>query len=771
MENDTPPAFVPSPMRRHSTAPGSIRRPLRSSPLAGPAMSSEGLVVLDEGHQQGKPKPSRISSTPDLPSVSSDLTMNSTDPIPPLPSAHYLGTVTRSKFNERKSLPSGFLSSTSFTPFKSPSAPSLPIPVTPPPSPTKASPRPPSRESTKSLPASTHTTVPPNFPRALHRNSSPVVNTGNWLTTNTHGETPRFSRFSMASNVVMPVSAKEHRRKSLASVKSSPNLRDRAYSPSESIMWTRSGSSGRSSEEADAACIFVAERVHLGGKNKSISSALASKVHKRTSALGKFMTMSSDASGIQSTYSDSMHSLHSGSDTSLSSVGDDLDSFPSPPPRAFGSAQSRGSSISDCGIIDEEAEDDAPENTPEVVPVESASDHKRSLSSTSSKSGKFTVKSVGSLKSRAKSTLSGSKPFVDSRVISDADSVLGSTATSPVIAPRKHTKGFSFLSFTSSDDSHTPPIPPLQDGILSSSHNSFESSPDDRQNEVKQLLYDALPHPAPVRNDVTPTIHRSFLSSRRSSNSRSTSEKVLTLLRSPPPALNTRVSYTAPPTSALPSPPSPSSSSSHYSPTTPVSPVALATMLTPPSPTRARSRSDKAERMLALDMDTGIGFCDRPYNSPSENLDLPTSTFRGPLPFSPQPSKKSKAASFLGIDGDTASTRSFSRATGSSKAMSLLGVGEPGLAPLGGPLRRPRPSKSASLLGFGDVDKSLGTSLLSVGEPGVIMRNNSESHLDATLGFRGSTVRGTQKTGGTMRKLWKNLTGVGKNAERNKAWS
>ncbi|KAE9406601.1 hypothetical protein BT96DRAFT_222713 [Gymnopus androsaceus JB14] len=279
-----------SSKRRHSLAPASVRRPLRSSPLAGPALSREGLVIPDE-NAQGRPKPSRISSTPELASMSSDFTIYSADHIPPLPSSHS-GIVT--------------------TPLKAPSAPSL---HTPPPSPPS---RPVSRGSTKSLPALTHATpVPPSFPRALHRNSSPAVNAESWLTANTYGETPRFSRLSM-SNVVMPMSVKEHRRKSFASVKSSP-LRDSTSSPFKSIVRTRSGSSGASSEEADTARIG-SEEVK---RSKIIASSLKSTVRKRASVVTtSSATQSTDSvSSISGSYPTSV--------TSFSSVGDssDINSF------------------------------------------------------------------------------------------------------------------------------------------------------------------------------------------------------------------------------------------------------------------------------------------------------------------------------------------------------------------------------------------------------------------------------------------------------------
>jgi len=232
-------------------------------------------------------------------------------------------------------------------------------------------------------------------------------------------------------------------------------------------------------------------------------------------------------------------------------------------------------------------------------------------------------------------------------------------------------------------------------------------------------------------------------SSRRSLNPKFKGGKMLTLLRSPPRALDMEANRSPPPTSPLPFPPSPSSSSSQYSPITPVSPFSLMGMLAPPSPNRARSRGDKAVRILGLDAESlsaGAESDDRFYNS---TLDFPS------LPSPIQSSNKSEAATFLGFDEDDLTlTPSFSRR--SLKAMSLLGVREP---PLVG---HPRLKKSASLLGFGVLGDTTGA-----GEPGIIMQNKLDLHMDTVSGSGGSAAKDTLKTGGAMKKLWKNLTGTG----------
>ncbi|KAK0500037.1 hypothetical protein EDD18DRAFT_811842 [Armillaria luteobubalina] len=174
------------PSRRHSLTPPS-RRPLRSSPLAGPSfnLSPDGRLELSP-LDAAKAKPNRISSTPDLPSLTvADVQLSKRLSTPPV-------------ITFRSSLPS------------------------PPPSPHNASHRSKSRDSFVSVP--THTQVP-HFPRAYTSKSTPSSPSSSytslpdqsWLTANPYLTTPKFSRLSLASpNVVMPVSAKE-RRRSMAS--------------------------------------------------------------------------------------------------------------------------------------------------------------------------------------------------------------------------------------------------------------------------------------------------------------------------------------------------------------------------------------------------------------------------------------------------------------------------------------------------------------------------------------------------------------------------
>ncbi|KAJ3752484.1 hypothetical protein EV360DRAFT_75323 [Lentinula raphanica] len=339
---------VSSPTRRLS-----VHRPLRSSPLAGPALSSEGLVIPDEDVQR-RCKPSRISSSPEIPSVPSS---SSLYPADSLLSPSQPGIPPRPSLAQRNSSPN-YQTIPAISLLKSPSAPSLHIPST---SPSGTPSRSPSRESV----SSTSSPPIPNAPR-----SAPAV-PGDWLISNTYGEIPRFSRVNMGSKVIMPVSAKEYRRKSISSVRSISNLSTGGpsppTSPSGSSTCGRSGlASGVRSEELDNAC--PSEPIRNVHSRKSISS-LASKVRRRASTL---LSVGSDSSLESRSIESAPSMLQSTSLTSLSSGADssDIDFLLSPslPPRAPSSAHSRGSSNSDCAIIDEEAEAEADDDDGSATP-------------------------------------------------------------------------------------------------------------------------------------------------------------------------------------------------------------------------------------------------------------------------------------------------------------------------------------------------------------------------------------------------------------------
>ncbi|KAJ3874519.1 hypothetical protein F5051DRAFT_91364 [Lentinula edodes] len=341
------PSPMPSPIRRHS-----VHRPLRSSPLAGPALSSEGLVIPDEDVQR-RCKPNRISSSPELPSTSSPSIYPADIDHLPLPAI-----TTRPRLHQRNSSPN-YLTVPSVSLTKSPSAPSLHMPSTTPSSPSpKLSLRLPYIESNMS-------------PTSSAPRSAPVV-AGDWLVTNTYAETPRFSRLNMGSNVVMPVPAKEYRRKSIASVRSLSNISGHESSP-PGLVRSPSGSSGVRSEEVASTFSETLRRVD---SRKTLSS-LAGRVRRRASTLLSIKSDSSEGKSVESSPS----LLQSNSVTSLSSVADNSDNdfllSPSLPPRSPRSARSRGSSKSDCTIIDEEAEDDMPVTLDTQPSPQKRKEHKR----------------------------------------------------------------------------------------------------------------------------------------------------------------------------------------------------------------------------------------------------------------------------------------------------------------------------------------------------------------------------------------------------------
>ncbi|KAJ4489329.1 hypothetical protein C8J55DRAFT_547441 [Lentinula edodes] len=580
------------------------RRPLQSSPLTGPALSSEGAII-QEDHVLGRPRPSRISSLPEF-SKSTEYWVES---IPPLPF---------SEFHQHKSLPPAHLTISNSTP-------SLP----------KTSPSYPSKP-----PRPSHS-LSQNISHAPHRNSSSLHETGEtWLVTSTYEETPRFSRPNKGTTVVMPVSVKERRRKSLASVKSQPSLRDRSANRTRDV---------RSEEGAFKRTIQP---------RRSLSS-LTSKVRQRASAIMSLDTDVADSCGnaIQRQYSGSATSRSSSSTKDIS----DIDSFVSSPPplRPSDSAQSSESFISNFVIVDD-AETIQPDSTDLVLPGSllplQPADHQRPTSNTPSKSRTISIdsrNSFGAFKWRTKDVLRKSRSFVHSRASSSVDPVLGSTVSSPFVAPRKHVKGFSFLSFSSSDDSHSFHIPPvpgsLPDDIGMTTISDTSSDSDlatddthiDYQKEAGQLLYDAFPRPPSIDyNAISSMIPAPFGDHNRGN--------LHTLPKTPPPELdmNERLESPLPRT---PTPSSPTGSSSK-------------TLVSPPTPTFSSFKRGNTDQILQQNISLG----GRPFAS---TLDLSSAYAL----------RDSPAASFLSIeDDDVIRTRVSSRPSlpgaASAKAMNLLGV-------------------------------------------------------------------------------------------------
>ncbi|KAJ3813095.1 hypothetical protein F5876DRAFT_63451 [Lentinula aff. lateritia] len=209
--------------RKDIASPTIASRGQQFSLFGGPASQSREIVVISDTQDiiQGMESPSSVTpSYPSTPGLSLNLRTQSTDSVLSLPSSPRSENPFRPTFTSRKTSPPGYLTITN-TPLSpvTPSSPSFSMPMTPPPSPLKSSSRPSSRESTKSLPVPTHTVTPPNFPRVLHRNSSPTVHTAVWPTTSTFEEAPQFSRHNLGSDVVMPISAKGRQGKLIFSAK------------------------------------------------------------------------------------------------------------------------------------------------------------------------------------------------------------------------------------------------------------------------------------------------------------------------------------------------------------------------------------------------------------------------------------------------------------------------------------------------------------------------------------------------------------------------
>ncbi|KAH7880650.1 hypothetical protein F5879DRAFT_984442 [Lentinula edodes] len=588
------------------------RRPLQSSPLTGPALSSEGAVI-QEDHVLGRPRPSRISSLPEF-SKSTDYWVES---IPPLPV---------SESHQRKSLPPAHLTisnSTPLLPKTSSSCPSKP-------------PRPSSGGNIHSLSQ--------NISHAPHRTSSSLHDTGEtWLITSTYEETPRFSRPNKGSNVVMPVSVKEHRRKSLASVKSQPSLRDRSANRTRDVR-----------REDGVLKRTIQPRRSL--------SSLPSKVRQRANAIMSLDTDVADSCGNaipRQPYSRSVTSRPSSSTKNIS----DNDSFISSPPPLppSDSAHSSESFISNFVIVDD-AETIQPDSTDLVLPGSAdllplqPPDHQRSASNTTSKSSTVSIdsrNSFGAFKWRTKDVLRKSRSFVHSRASSSVDPILGSTVSSPFVAPRKHVKGFSFLSFSSSDDSHSfhvPPVPgSLPDGIGMTTISDTSSDSDlatddthiDYQKEAGQLLYDAFPRPPSIDYNAISSMLPAPLGEHNRSNLHA-----LPKTRPPELDMNERLGSPLPRT---PTPSSPTGSSSR-------------TLVSPPTPTFKAFKRGTPDQILPQN----IGFGGRPFAS---TLDLSSTS----------PLRDSPTASFLSIGDDNVipprvSSRPKLPGAASAKAMNLLGV-------------------------------------------------------------------------------------------------
>lgn len=160
----------------------SARKPLRSSPLAGPSLS-----YTNDGGLSVQPKPARAASTPDVPSLSR-----------PSSAKH------RESFRATQSEHAHVL-----TPGILVHAPSEDVAI--PPSVVLKEGRGSDRRSQHR--ASVHFQPPISPKEPPTPTCTPTDST--WMAENTYQTTPRFSRLGLsAAGVVLPVSAKEHRRKS-----------------------------------------------------------------------------------------------------------------------------------------------------------------------------------------------------------------------------------------------------------------------------------------------------------------------------------------------------------------------------------------------------------------------------------------------------------------------------------------------------------------------------------------------------------------------------
>ncbi|KAF9447273.1 hypothetical protein P691DRAFT_760917 [Macrolepiota fuliginosa MF-IS2] len=219
------------PSHRHSLQPPSGRRPLRSSPLAGPVLQLDDSIpeAEEENH-----RPSRTCSTPDVASLIPSPPLRKGRPktaenplgfsrlsIPSAatlkrPTSHVvLGDLTKKNGESTRRLsqvqptlaPSSSLCTLRHPPSMAeglrdrkptPSAPAIQRPRTAHGYPIHPKPLP-----------SANLQFPEHIPRVHTRDKTD----NSWLTANTYDTTPKFSRLGLASSgVVLPVSAKEHKR-------------------------------------------------------------------------------------------------------------------------------------------------------------------------------------------------------------------------------------------------------------------------------------------------------------------------------------------------------------------------------------------------------------------------------------------------------------------------------------------------------------------------------------------------------------------------------
>ncbi|KXN89276.1 hypothetical protein AN958_05954, partial [Leucoagaricus sp. SymC.cos] len=304
--------------RRSLHSPGA-RKPLRSSPLAGPALQADGTTP--EGTETGKARPSRISSTPDFASLLTPLpsskrarpkTAENPQAFSPLPAAQF--TVQKPLISPvSHSLLKGNLVKQGSVDLKRPASvvqPSLSSspsswvlrtsPTTINPENSKVSPLPPAARRPKtahgypSLPQCFDSNEPSsnNMPLARTRDSRD----NSWYIANPYEMTPKFSRLGLASsNVVLPVSAKERKRVVHQTSKSSIKMSTARMGRADSSPDTSSLASQQDTLSLPTSSLMRA------GSSSSTSDSLASlHLRETTAPISATSTINTTAEGDQS---------------------------------------------------------------------------------------------------------------------------------------------------------------------------------------------------------------------------------------------------------------------------------------------------------------------------------------------------------------------------------------------------------------------------------------------------------------------------------------
>ncbi|THU98457.1 hypothetical protein K435DRAFT_856585 [Dendrothele bispora CBS 962.96] len=314
----------PTPYRRQNSMPSGIpvrRPPLRSSPLTGPAVSSDGTVTTSEGEtgMTSRAKPSRILSTPELQTLATLSYHPSSMPSPPpeaplfrsSTSEHRASNPNRSIYysHDKKEKKKSF-STSSFSIFAGSST----VPAFPETSPTlPTAPHRSFRYSSRSSPppplsSNSSGTSQHHYPRA-HFPDTPSQSTtseaqgqggSNWLLSNTYAVTPNFSRLGMRSpGIVMPVSAKSHRK-----TESQPLPRSSSTSSIGRLKNSKSSTSLRSSRHTQTqqaqGQVQARSRVHSRSSSSISYPSIGAVNGKSSTKVPKSLYLSKSTTGLYS---------------------------------------------------------------------------------------------------------------------------------------------------------------------------------------------------------------------------------------------------------------------------------------------------------------------------------------------------------------------------------------------------------------------------------------------------------------------------------------